>query len=595
MSYTLITSPYIGDWPLQEEKLLALDYWVTWRKDISIINKYNLEQAIPFVSDPLSKIDSYNEFWCVRKSISNELFYKLNQYHNVNYSYRYWNILVGPWLNRFLSLFYQHWYSIHKALIKYDVSRSIIKSYPPERLISSSFHEFAKLHRLDSWSEALYGDIIKNYTDIKTESIFNEHLYKGDYIDSNRFVKSKIPNKKLSIKNVLVKLIYPFSKYLTKSKDALIITSYLPFWEEVKLNLLLGQFPVPRLRKEPKVVKPDLDLRSKLSFKSEGKCDFLDFIKSRIFFHIPTSYLEGYKLLKKSVDLLPWPSKPSFIYTCNSFEADEFFKLYTAEKVESGYPYIIGQHGGNYGVAKYLPSEVHERESSDCFLTWGWCEDVKDTIKSSFSLHIGRNPYNFDPNGDILLVQKQGIVRYELWDTTFEYKEYLDNQIHFVNQLTDDCFKNLIVRLPAIALMADWSLEEIWRENFNHIRIDDGYISIFELVKKARISIFSFESTGFLEHIYFQIPTMMFYSEDHYPRRSEVNDIYQLLSEVGLLHSNPESAAKFLNNIWDDIDLWWNSKEVRYARNLYSRQFTRMSNKPIKELKNILLSCNSRN
>ena len=66
------------------------------------------------------------------------------------------------------------------------------------------------------------------------------------------------------------------------------------------------------------------------------------------------------------------------IFTSNSFDTSEVFKLWTAEKVETGCPYIIGQHGNNYGAARYCPSETECVETADAFLTWGMLGTISE-------------------------------------------------------------------------------------------------------------------------------------------------------------------------------------------------------------------------
>ena len=57
------------------------------------------------------------------------------------------------------------------------------------------------------------------------------------------------------------------------------------------------------------------------------------------------------------------------------------------------------------------------------------------------------------------------------------------------------------------------------------------------------------------------------------PEFSEVNKsavkYYDILKKVGIFHDSPESAAKHLIKIWDNIDEWWESSEVINAKDIF--------------------------
>ncbi len=45
------------------------------------------------------------------------------------------------------------------------------------------------------------------------------------------------------------------------------------------------------------------------------------------------------------------------------------------------------------------------------------------------------------------------------------------------------------------------------------------------------------------------------------------------LKKVGIFHSNPISAARHMNQIWDSIDEWWNDPIVIKAKESYCRKY----------------------
>jgi len=133
--------------------------------------------------------------------------------------------------------------------------------------------------------------------------------------------------------------------------------------------------------------------------------------------------------------------------------------------------------------------------------------------------------------------------------------------------------------------------EEVIRwNNFDpKIKIDFGARPIRDLWPESRIVVHSYDSTGLLETLEANIPTIAFWQNglDHLVQ--EAIPLYMHLLDVGIVHLTPESAANRVNEIWHDVDSWWWSHEVQIARTEFCSQYARSSRKPIRELKNILL------
>ena len=47
-----------------------------------------------------------------------------------------------------------------------------------------------------------------------------------------------------------------------------------------------------------------------------------------------------------------------------------------------------------------------------------------------------------------------------------------------------------------------------------------------------------------------------------------------------------------LNSVWADVPLWWNSKEVKSAVELFSDKFAYRGERPLVELKSAILNWN---
>ena len=141
---------------------------------------------------------------------------------------------------------------------------------------------------------------------------------------------------------------------------------------------------------------------------------------------MPTCYIEGFAELQNKSNKLSWPKNPHSIYTCDSFEYDELFKLWSAEKVLNGTNFIIGQHGNNAGSNKFISPTIDE-EVSDRFITWGW-DKKNEKYKKGFifkNLNISLNKNS----KKLLLILTHRPLRISSWDEAYFHHLYKEKNL----------------------------------------------------------------------------------------------------------------------------------------------------------------------
>ena len=242
---------------------------------------------------------------------------------------------------------------------------------------------------------------------------------------------------------------------------------------------------------------------------------FVKFIREQIINQMPTAYVEGYNELQSHVDDLRWPKSPKVIFTANSFESDEIFKSWAASKVEKGVPYVVGQHGTYYGMNKYDTAEYLEIETADRFLTWGWEGSNKKYYPACALTCVGDKDGGYDPSGGLLLVELHVEHRDTPWDSSVHYKKYINNQFEFVNNLKTSISNATTIRLYGGNDQIDWGIEELWEREKSSIMIDDGTLKITKVISENRLTVFSYNSTGLLENLARNIPTIIFLDLDY--------------------------------------------------------------------------------
>lgn len=514
-----------------------------------------------------------------------KLFNELNKHHKVNYSQRFWKILLGPWLRRYIDAMINRVQTLEDCLANHKISGTAIfanKDY----LLSSENSYLAVLAFNDNrWNQELYIRILnilkrKSFPVEELGEIEPSNFYQDNFLDTNSFLKQIIDISKKKVKKL--------TAYLSKNNDAFIINSYLPKSIEFKLQFLLHQIPQfwssPRQYKSSK--KHNIELRNKLtkSINEETNDSFLKVMNSLIFELIPISYLEGFTELNFMTEQLPWPKDPKFIFTSNNYDLNDISQLWIAKKVESNYKYIVGQHGSNYGVHSYLGYLSIEEETCDKFLTWGWSNGIPQQVPA-FVFKTSGIKRKYNSYGGLLLIERNMYEKVHTWDVTAEFNIYFEDQKKFIQSLTNQIRKYLSVRLHPQTSLSD----QLRYKDINHsINFDNGSFSMNQLIKQSRLVVHSYDSTSMLELLSQNIPSIAFWKSGLDHINDNAKSYYQMLLEVGIIHLTPQSAASKINEIWCNVDGWWMQESIQEARRIFCDRYARNESKPVDTLLNIL-------
>ena len=502
----------------------------------------------------------------------------LNNHHGVNYSIRFWTILLGHWFQRYVKVIFNRFNTIEQCLQQFRITGStfhINKNYSLTH--SDSLTAIYALND-DRWNNALNLEILKFLSaDIKLELIHDSQK------NFTRISEDKLSS---NILKFLLSSINTGLNFFSKDSDAFIANTYLPKLLEVKLQLALNQIPQIRILPRIKLSeRPNNGLRENLTKEITGhvrNSSFEFFLKDMLFKLIPICYLEGFNSLNIFVSKQPWPNYPKFIFTSNNFDTNEVFKLWAAIKAENGIKYFVGQHGNNYCTYRYENPTIEEL-TSDKFITWG--------LKGCLSKHVPafifkinnyyKNKYN--PLGKLLLIIRPYPTRDSTWDNFCEYNNYFTEQINFTERLKPLQKKNLIVRMHKDDINLKLNKFD------SALKIDDGNAKLTKLISKSRLVIFSYDSTGLLENFSQNIPTLIFFQNHLDDLVDTEKEHYKLLADAGLLHFTLETLSKKIESTWDDINAWWFQEYIQNARKYFCDRYARTSTNPLNDLKEILL------
>lgn len=549
--------------------------------DAIVAEPYGLSQA--------QKDADHAESRALEEKLFNLLSDALNHYHGTRHTQRFWLIILGNWLKRYVSVILNRVRTLDQCLQAYQLSGTALISDERYSLAPQDSYAAIWAFNDDRWNNALYFYILK----LLDKDVCPVDVVAGDESDGFRWHST---SNALPLKRRIVSWGYQqvrrLTGFLAREDDALFINSYLPKDVEIRLQLALGQ--LPQLWTSPQFVvtkKPDRAIRQRLAARSIGvSSDPLFGIMCALVFELlPVCYLECFDELAEKVRQLPWPKRPKFIFTSNNFDTNDVFKLWTATKVESGSLYVVGQHGNNYGTHRHLDNHSNEEKTADKFLTWGWTDGLpQHTPAFVFKNSARLKNMACNPDGGLLLIELCMGHRLPTWDVWGEFAAYFQDQQAFVSKLTDAPRDRLTVRLHAAYRQQKWGEDERWREFCPSLEIDAGGRPIRELIAQSRLIVHSYDSTGILETLMQNIPTLAFWQNGFDHLRDSAKPYYQLLVDAGIVHLTAESVAAKVNEVWDDVEGWWGQGFVQEARALFCNHYARVDNEPVQTLSRLL-------
>jgi putative transferase (TIGR04331 family) len=509
-----------------------------------------------------------------------ELSAKLNVIHNVNYSLKFWRVVIGPWLAYFIHLLFDRWQTVVQSKKNYGTFKTIILLFKDDQATPVDMGDFISKIKSDEWNHIVYSSILE------LELGGNQIIYKEI---NKKFNKSIKPYK--SIKSIVKEKLSSLSYLLSKNNKVFIANSYLNKRDFFTLNFKLGMWPI--LYKQEKVPenKASYVYRDTIDLNLNIGDDFEKILAHNVKKYIPICYIEGFDAINKKIARLSWPKCPNVIYTANFLFHDTIAMFYTAKHVEIGAKLVYGQHGGVYGQALFSWAESHERAISDKYLTWGWQSCSSENIVPIGMINRKKQVVYHEDNKTNLLLVLTSASRYSYRLDASVKKiglPYITSNFEFANELTTSIRKNdlLIRHHPADN---GWGQVSRWNDKYPEVRTDSGSLHISKLLKKSKLVVYTCNSTGYLEYMAQNIPTIVYFNLDSEPLREDAKPFFEKLKQVGIYHETPQSAAKHVNAVWDNIELWWCSVEVQAAKNEFCYNFALDNHNLIEDLNNVFL------
>ena len=250
-----------------------------------------------------------------------------------------------------------------------------------------------------------------------------------------------------------------------------------------------------------------------------------------------------------------------------------------AHAAEAGERIVRVQHGTTYGTClhPYLNEALEYAYSTN--LTWGW--DVHENARGRFipmptPQLLGRRAPADERSGDILMVCTiMSLLTYMLGSNPMPSQSlvYRRDKLRFLRALPAGLRAAVLYRpntrgandLDETGWLAA-ALPDLLRT------LEGG--ELLPHLKRARLVVMDHPGTTLLETLAWNVPTLAFWNADAWPICDGARPWFDGLREAGILHDDPERAARHLAGL-TDVDAWWHGARVQDARRRFCHRFAR--------------------
>jgi putative transferase (TIGR04331 family) len=510
----------------------------------------------------------------------------LNMMHNKKEDVEYWNLIIGFWVKRYLSVLYCHY-----SFVKLSKNTNF-ESLASDQGIPIDGECYSNLCVTREYVENLRHSISLILKKSNLSHCKKSLVYCKQPLMLN--IKNSIRNIAFDMLNII---------FYKRNKSIIFIkNTYFDITDLFRISRLLGSRIIFSNFKNTSTWYSEFSInslkRGVLSNALPDSSEFERVVNVLLPYNFPACYIELHAQLENSISKNFLNTDSPIIFSANSWDYDEGFKIFAAHmKKECDAKLIAMQHGGNFGIVKRLFAEDYQKKISDYFITWGWSEIDNNTIVPLPSSKL----INHQDIGALSTFKNKSRIVFIVGSppeffSDFRYMpssrgQYIADQILFSNSLNIDIISNITVRLYQSDIKE--SITNIWTNK--NASFENWDVSLVESIKRSRLFICDHLMTTFVEALVMNIPCVLFW-RDNYPDgvlRKDSERYFEKLRKAGILYNDPLDAASFVNNIYfNGIDSWWFSEPVQTARSSFCNQYAKKSDDPHAEWSNFLNDIN---
>ncbi|MFX0138845.1 MAG: LIC12162 family protein, partial [Candidatus Hodarchaeota archaeon] len=255
-------------------------------------------------------------------------------------------------------------------------------------------------------------------------------------------------------------------------------------------------------------------------------------------------------------------------------------KLKLAHALEAGSRLIVTQHGGNYGNAKVYPFSSSIEYNQFKFYSWGWTnqENYKGNIVPLPSPLLSRLSKHAPKNNNLILVgTRASLFSYRIDSVPQAAQEiyYRKQKLEFILGIRQEVRDNFYYR-PDSNEQGALKDKQYIKDKIPWSKFCEG--DLHSKMTKCKLVVLDHPGTTLNIALAANVPTICFWDNIAWAMCFQAEPYFDQLKEAGILFNSGKEAAQKVNEIWSDIQVWWNQKEIQTTRVKWVRQYAHNKN-----------------
>jgi len=498
--------------------------------------------------------------------------FALNELHNVDYPYSFWELPMASWLLYFLHPLYDRYCRLNLAIELYGKESLVLLAYKCKTGTYPGYPDFIEnVCVKEQCVSAFYAEVAIQMGIQVKEFISNEPLrgrvFLGDrkynLLSGSFYIRAYQKLKKMIWDLILLGLF--------ENNNILMEQYKFNEWERLIFARKLNASFLPwKKKKVARSNRIDRDILLSISADDQFEKIVINLLPK----FMPDYLLEEFEAYKQVAEK---HSDYKSYFFVNSYVSNVFFTYAASLGKVKGAKIIACQHGCGYGQQENNYCEFIECSFSDYYITWGWHDSyypraqILALPQPNLSRLMNRHKHKLDlviwasnsaPRHVYRFMQYPGMP--DMIPLYFSCKR------KFVVSLDSD-IRNFIVYRPYHYDYGWFEEEKNLLEEYD-IRIEYSKV-LPELLQKVKLYICDHLSTSCMEALVANTPSVFFWDYDLCREREDAKPAFDLLRKAGILFHNPIDAANKVNSIWDDVQGWWVEPKRQEARLKFMKTF----------------------
>jgi putative transferase (TIGR04331 family) len=237
---------------------------------------------------------------------------------------------------------------------------------------------------------------------------------------------------------------------------------------------------------------------------------------------------------------------------------------------------ITTQHGGGYGVRYFSSSKLPLEYSQYKFFSWGWQKQCNYRISTVAlpSPMLSKLKYKKQNDKIVFVGQVANLYSYRLSQTPQALKqiEYRQAKSKFIENLNQDTYSKLYYR-PSLHELGSLADKSYIQNKFPSLKIisDNFHDELFA----CKLVVLDHPVTTFAMTLATNIPTIGFWDKNLWKMSPQAELYYDKLYKAGIIFYNPKEAAQKVNEVYGDIENWWQQELIQEAIKDWTYQYAR--------------------